>query len=990
MSMDKEPGEERLVAEWTLTLEDMFEVEKCRGEFNRRWFAVQLCYLRNNGRFLEEFTDFPIKTLNFVSLQLGLLPVLLMTDPGRGATTSGYRLRLQNYLGIQDFNEEIEHGLRKILKQEAVAGQNERDLWKSAEVYLRERKVLLPNEIFLTKVIRESLLFVQADVFTEVADLLSEEVGLELESLLETENKRSLLFDLKEYPPKATSSAILKYLNKYTFVNGLTKDKIDLSGINPLLIKNLAGVCKRYNVWQLKRFPAIKRRALLACFISETEKLLLDYLVEMNEQFLLEMIRHTKHSFEEKSKKAKRQVRQGVSVLTEAVGYLLAAAKNQAAPAGKGNFDLTPTAANIILTEFFHKFATEDLTQAVDHCHQWQEIEEQGYLQEIRHYFSDLGKYFYRFAELPFETVAGSEYLLEALEIVRQLSRREIKDIPETAPVKFVPPVWGKGLFLKNGKNRTIIDRRLWLAALALAVRDALRSGTLYLPDSRRYVSFWNLVYLENEWQKERENSYQMLSLEKDTGNLFASLKREFNEVLNNFRLTLATNKFVALENGKLKLKREDALPIPEKTRKLRKVIESAMPRIRIEDLLAKVDVWTEFSVNLKPPPEFFERSLNLKKTKLAALIAHGTNLGLSTMGNSTDAVTLEMMQNVSRHYLTEITLKEANNRLVNYHHNLSMSSIWGDGETSSSDGQRFGVQASSLIASYYPRYFGYYDKALTVYTHTSNQHSVFSSQVISCGPREALYVLDGLLDNDTDLQPREHYTDTHGFTEQLFGLCYLLGFSFMPRLKDLADQQLYKISKTEDYGELNSIFRQTIDWQLIEEQYDQLVKIAASLKNKTAPAHVVLKRLINATPADHISKALTQLGRSIKTIFILKYLGDEKMRRKIQKQLNRGEQRHGLAKWLFFANHGEFRTGDYEEIMNKVSCLSILSNAALIWNTIEIGKIINQLRSGGEEIKDEHIAGISPLIFRHIIPSGTYHFREVIEGDTIALNTLE
>ena len=97
--------------------------------------------------------------------------------------------------------------------------------------------------------------------------------------------------------------------------------------------------------------------------------------------------------------------------------------------------------------------------------------------------------------------------------------------------------------------------------------------------------------------------------------------------------------------------------------------------------------------------------------------------------------------------------------------------------------------------------------------------------------------------------------------------------------------------------------------------------------------------------------------------IFILKYLEDEKMRRKIQKQLNRGEQRHGLAKWLFFANHGEFRTGDYEEIMNKVSCLSILSNAALIWNTVEIHKLIEQLRLSGEEIKDEHIGvlGTSP-----------------------------
>ena len=946
--------------------------------------------LRNEGRFLEEFANFPLKTVNFVSLQLGFSPVLLLTEPEREATVSSYRSRLLIYLGVQNLSDDIENGLRKLLKQEAVAGKNERDLLKIAEVFLRNRKVLLPAEKFFTKIIRESLLFAQDDIFTEIANLLSEEIGLSLESLLETENKRSRLFDLKEYPPKATSAAILKYLDNYKFVNELIKDEIDLSNINPLLIKNLAGVCKRYNVWQLKRFSVIKRRALLACFISETEKLVLDYLVEMHEQFLLEMIRHTKHSFEEKSKKAKRQVRQGVSILTEAVGYLLAATKNKAVSENKGELNLNPAEATIILNDFFDKFGTEDLTQAVDQCQEWKEIEEKGYLQEIRNYFSDLGKYFYRFAELPFKSVSGSEYLLEALEIVRKLKSGNIKDVPATATIKFVPSNWRKSLYLKKGKTRTIIDRRLWMTALALAVRDALRSGTLYLPDSRRYVSFWNLVYQENEWQKERETSYQILSLEQNTVNLFAALKREFNEVLERFSSTLPNNKFVALENGKLKLKREDALPIPEKTKKLRKVIESAMPRIRIEDLLAKVDAWTEFSKHLRPPPDISEKSQNLKKTKLAALIAHGTNLGLSTMGNSTDAVTVEMMQNVSRHYLTEITLKEANNRLVNYHHGLSMSSIWGDGETSSSDGQRFGVQASSLIASYYPRYFGYYDKALTVYTHTSNQYSVFSSQVISCGPREALYVLDGLLDNDTNLQPREHYTDTHGFTEQLFGLCYLLGFSFMPRLKDLADQQLYKISKIEDYGELNSIFRQTIDWQLIEEQYDQLVKIAASLKNKTAPAHVVLKRLINATPADHISKALTQLGRIIKTIFIIKYLGDEKVRRKIQKQLNRGEQRHGLAKWLFFANHGEFRTGDYEEIMNKVSCLSLLSNAALIWNTIEIGKIIEQLRLSGEEIKDEHIAGISPIIFRHIIPSGTYHFREVIEGDTIALNTLE
>jgi TnpA family transposase len=131
---------------------------------------------------------------------------------------------------------------------------------------------------------------------------------------------------------------------------------------------------------------------------------------------------------------------------------------------------------------------------------------------------------------------------------------------------------------------------------------------------------------------------------------------------------------------------------------------------------------------------------------------------------------------------------------LVDYHNRLDLSSVWGDGTRSSSDGQRFGVRATSLLGVLYPRYFGYYDRAVTIYTYTSDQFSVFGSRAISCSAREAVYVLDGLLENDTILRPREHSTDTHGYTEHLFGLCYLLGFSFMPQLRCLTDQQLYKM----------------------------------------------------------------------------------------------------------------------------------------------------------------------------------------------------
>src|SRR5437899_9402190 len=130
------------------------------------------------------------------------------------------------------------------------------------------------------------------------------------------------------------------------------------------------------------------------------------------------------------------------------------------------------------------------------------------------------------------------------------------------------------------------------------------------------------------------------------------------------------------------------------------------------------------------------------------------------------------MLQTMSQWCLREETLQAANALLVNVHHHVPLSAVWGDGTVSSSDGQRFGLQASSLLGSLYPRSFGYYDQALTVYTHVADQHSLLHTQVIACSVREAIYVLDGLLNNDTVLRPKEPFVDQRGFTDQLCGLC--------------------------------------------------------------------------------------------------------------------------------------------------------------------------------------------------------------------------
>lgn len=155
------------------------------------------------------------------------------------------------------------------------------------------------------------------------------------------------------------------------------------------------------------------------------------------------------------------------------------------------------------------------------------------------------------------------------------------------------------------------------------------------------------------------------------------------------------------------------------------------------------------------------------------------------------------------------------------------------------------------------------------------------------------------------------------------------------------------------------------------------MIRVARSLKERTAPAHLIVQRLTNSYPSDRLAKAFTNMGRIIKTEYILRYITDKDLRKKVILQLNKGEYRHKLPRWIFFANQGEFTTGDYEEIMNKASCLSLVSNAILYWNTTRISNIIDGLKEQGETIQNEPLKHISLLPYKHILPNRTYFIEE-------------
>ena len=291
----------------------------------------------------------------------------------------------------------------------------------------------------------------------------------------------------------------------------------------------------------------------------------------------------------------------------------------------------------------------------------------------------------------------------------------------------------------------------------------------------------------------------------------------------------------------------------------------------------------------------------------------------------------------------------------------------------SSSDGQRFPVSGAVRNARALPKYFGY-GRGVTFYTHTADQYAQYGSRVIAATERDATYVLDEILGNETELEILEHTTDTAGYTDLVFALFDLLGLEFTPRLRDIADQKLSKV-KGLDVAYPALKFTGQVNPEYLARHWEELVRVAGSLKLGYVTASLFIRKL-QAYPRQHqLTYGLQEYGRLVKTIFILRYLLHQPLRRKINTQLNKGEQLHALRSWLWFGGDGALRRQQDEQQQETVRCLNLLTNLVVVWNTRYMQEVVIQLRHEGREVAAEDLRFLSPARYRHINRLGRYSF---------------
>jgi TnpA family transposase len=233
-------------------------------------------------------------------------------------------------------------------------------------------------------------------------------------------------------------------------------------------------------------------------------------------------------------------------------------------------------------------------------------------------------------------------------------------------------------------------------------------------------------------------------------------------------------------------------------------------------------------------------------------------------------------------------------------------------------------------------------------------------------------YVLDGLLYHDTDLVIEEHYTDTAGFTDQVFGLCHLLGFRFAPRIRDVGERRLYPIGDRKRWPKLEPTFGESIRLREIETQWDGILRAASSIQLGTVTASLLLRKLAAYPRQNRLALAMREFGRIERTLFLLNWMQDPTLRVRVQAGLNKGEAKNALARAVFFNRLGEVRDRSFEGQSTRASGLNLLVAAIVLWNTRHLEAAVEQVR-GEIDVPDEYMHYLSPLGWEHINLTGDY-----------------
>lgn len=530
---------------------------------------------------------------------------------------------------------------------------------------------------------------------------------------------------------------------------------------------------------------------------------------------------------------------------------------------------------------------------------------------------------------------------------------------------------WRKLVTGKSTKSAaSTVHRKYFELCVLTQVVWELKTADLIAEHANEYNDH-TLQYISWDDYEEQLPAYNaMLDFPETPSAFVQSLKQQLNEAANQLDRSYPDNDCLSIISDGLILHRGAAKTTSQYLRYVDEELSKRMETRNILDVLIEAEGWLDLHKKFGPISGFEGKINDPRKRFIASLFCYGCNLGPSQTAQSIKELSRKQVAWLNVHHVTEERLDKAIERVVNAYNRFRLPSYWGTGKSASADGTMWNLYEQNLISEHHIRYGGYGGIG---YYHVSDTYIALFSHFIPCGVYEAVYILDGIIKNESDIQPDTLHGDTQAQSTTVFGLAYLLGIELMPRIRNIKDLVFYKPDKKTRYKHINSLFKESINWKLIETHLPDMLRIALSIKAGTVAPSTILRRLGTYNRKNKIYFAFRELGRVVRTQFLLKYIGDMELRQTIQAATCKSEEFNQFTKWLFFGGDGIIAENVRHEQNKIIKYNQLVANLVILYNVDEMTKVLRQLQEEGVEITAEILAGLSPYRTKGINRLGDY-----------------
>jgi len=959
-----DPSPEQLARFFYLSPQDIRFLANYRRFYTKLGCAVQLCTLRFLGTFLPVPTQVPAVVMQTLAQQLHLPAETWNGQYTRPNTLHDHQGHLVAYLGFSAYEGRSAFRLTRWLYAQVLTSTvRPSALFDLATAYLVAQRVVLPGVTVLARLIARVRERTGRYIYRQLRARLSPAQQAALEALLVVEPGQRLtqLETLRTAPIRISASALVAALERL--------DKVRAIGVGGLALHDLpearlARLTRHAQVaWgqTLARMGEERRLATLLVFVQALERTATDDILDLFDGLLTALALRGETKRRRERLRSLKDLDHAALVLQQAVRILL----DETVP-NEG-----------IRQQVLGRIGEAPLRAAADAVQALTSSDDDPQFQALSGSYATVRRFLPALLNgIAFEGSPSAKPLLDAWHFL-QAQQTGGRGRPKwvAAPRTLVPKSWTRQVFPGKGEVNP--------AAYTLCVLDrlhqALRRREVFVATSERYGDPRAELLRGEAWEAARESVARALDRSLDPAvelaRLQVQLRAAYMEVSENLPHNTALQ--VLKQDGQPYV-RVSPLPAQEEPASLthlREQLARQLPHVELAALLLEVDAFTGFAGAFTHVADGQTKAADLPLSICAVLLAQACNIGLKAVARpEVPALTLPRLSWVQQNYVRVETLTAANACLVDGQAQLPLAQAWGGGEVASADGMRFVVPVRTIHAGWNRKYYGS-QRGVTYYNFTGDQFTGFHGIVIPGTLRDSLFILAGLLEQQTSLDPREIMADTHGYSEVVFGLFALLGYRFSPRLADLADQRFWRMSKEDDYGPLTELSRHVVNSRLISDHWDDMLRLAGSLKLGKVKATAVMRTLQRAGSLSGLGRAVAELGRVEKTRYLLAYVQDEAYRRRILVQLNRGEGRHALARAVFHGKKGELRQRYREGMEDQLGALGLVVNALVLWNTRYLQQALEQWQETEGGLNPDDVARLSPLLHEHVNMLGRYDF---------------